>query len=453
MVLATADLSHWIWSFAVPEQLRHFTYIYFSVAVPYRTTDRGVHLGHSQESGKKWGKDWSYNFPQSRSHFLKTCPQLQHFISFKMFLIIFSPKLESRLWALPPAAAEVSFFTAHLLAVRTWAGSDACSQKSFSVLLSGKLKNVWECLPSKWWNFPVKQKKWKEKKTPMVVSSFDCTHSCHTRGSWWVIPYFLFQVCMCPILGSYREQALDQELDFFQVMMRQISLKSYRLQHIWMICCVTATTTSSIWNKCIHFIKQYDLLHKVSLNCNRQTQNVRWWKMLQGFPWCPKRDLKKFVFKVFALPNLRVPHHGLSIYLWLNVETLKLDLLCTCCVARLFWRRGSRLQTRQSARWVEEHTFCSPCLGSYLVCLSLGRPISFAESTARNAQFELGFRYLSRLLFFSGAAQNWPLLLLLWTASFGSHCSQSCVSIWPRLLNLLFGLPLCLSLHTNHFND
>lgn len=34
----------------------------------------------------------------------------------------------------------------------------------------------------------------KEKKTPMVVSSFDCTHSCHTRGFWWVIPYFLFHV-------------------------------------------------------------------------------------------------------------------------------------------------------------------------------------------------------------------------------------------------------------------
>lgn len=28
----------------------------------------------------------------------------------------------------------------------------------------------------------------------MAVSSFDCTHTRYTQGSWWVIPYFLFHV-------------------------------------------------------------------------------------------------------------------------------------------------------------------------------------------------------------------------------------------------------------------
>lgn len=210
-----------------------------------------------------------------------------------MFLIIFSPKLQARLCALPPAVAEVSFFTPHLLAVKTQAGSDACGQKLFQFCCQGNWKvfeNVYQANGEIFqWN---KKKKRKHQWLWALLTALTVV-TLEGLGGSSLIFCSMFQVCMCHlILGSYREQALDQELDFFQVTMRQITLKSYRLQQTWMICCITTTTTttSSIWNNCIHFMKQYDLLHTVSLNYNRQTQNVRWWKMLQGFPWCPKRD-------------------------------------------------------------------------------------------------------------------------------------------------------------------
>lgn len=167
-----------------------------------------------------------------------------------------------------------------------------------SVLLSGKLKSVWECLPSKWWNFPVKQKKEKKGKHQWLWALLTAVTvvTLEGLGGSSLIFCSMFQVCMCHlILGSYREQALDQELDFSQVTMRQITLKSYRLQHIWMIFCTTTTTTAFILWKSMTFCTQ---CHSIIIDkLKMMVEDVT------GISLVSQERLKQCVFKVSALPN------------------------------------------------------------------------------------------------------------------------------------------------------
>lgn len=207
-----------------------------------------------------------------------------------MFLIIFSPKFKARLCALPPAVAEVSFFTPHLLAVRTQAGSDACGQKWFQFCCQGNWKVFENVYQANGEIFQWNKKKRKERKTPMVVSSLDCTHSCHTRGSWWVIPYFLFHVPGVYVpsnTGVVPGAGTGPGTGFFPG--NNASNHPEELQ-------ITTYLNDMLYNNnnCIHFMKKYDLLHTVSLNYNRQTQNDGG-RCYRDFPGVP-RETKTMCF-------------------------------------------------------------------------------------------------------------------------------------------------------------